>query len=212
MIWGLPIEFRFWLRVWPRGDCWEWRGSRNRKQYGRCHVDHESRLAHRLAFGFAKGFLSPSEHLDHLCNHPWCVKPSHLVVATNRENTLRSNGVCARHARQTHCVQGHPLSGLNLSRSPSGVRVCLECQRRRSREARQRQRVAFPILSPIRLERLKEASRLGSAALAAMPYEQRHAIAQKGGLALAAKFTPQERSERARRAWVTRRLNAGSRS
>ena len=38
------FEKRFWFKVWPRGDCWEWRGSRDRKGYGHVNDGHVNLL------------------------------------------------------------------------------------------------------------------------------------------------------------------------
>lgn len=133
-------HIRFWLQVWPRGDCWEWRGRKDRKGYGQmAGSDGSSIRAHRYAFEAAKGPLLTDQILDHLCNHRWCVKPSHLVVSTYRENTLRGTSFSAVNARKTHCKLGHPFSGDNLYINPTtGARYCVECRRRFHRESRRR--------------------------------------------------------------------------
>jgi hypothetical protein len=44
--------------------------------------------------------------------------------------------------RQTHCHQGHPLSGDNLYVAPSGARFCRACARHRARQRRAAEREA----------------------------------------------------------------------
>jgi hypothetical protein len=56
---------------------------------------------------------------------------------TNRENTLRGDNMAAQHARQTHCLRGHPLIADNLVGTPSGRR-CLTCHNARNRAVRAR--------------------------------------------------------------------------
>jgi hypothetical protein len=128
---------RFWLKVWPRGDCWEWRGSRH-NGYGQFFNGKEPPMrAHRYAFALAYGFVPP--FLDHLCNHRWCVRPSHLTPTTHRDNTLRGTSICALNARKTHCKSGHPLVGDNLRILANGRRRCRACDRlycRRQKEKR----------------------------------------------------------------------------
>lgn len=136
---------RFWLRVWPRGDCWEWRGTRNQYGYGLVSegpgMGSDMGTAHRLAFVQAKGLIPVGLTIDHLCRHPWCVRPSHLEAVSFRENVLR--GICgaAQNARKTHCKRGHLLSPencYNLKPMASGTvkRRCRQCSciaRERSR-------------------------------------------------------------------------------
>jgi hypothetical protein len=53
-----------------------------------------------------------------------------LEPATIKENTLRGFGRTANQARQTHCKNGHPLSGDNLVPwilKRTGFRMCLIC-------------------------------------------------------------------------------------
>src|SRR5437016_6229918 len=97
------IDTRFWLRVWPRGDCWEWRGCRT-SGYGKFNLGTSFISAHRWAFIVAKGEIPVGLVIDHRCNHPWCVRPSHLIATTNRENVLRGEGITAVNARKTHCM------------------------------------------------------------------------------------------------------------
>lgn len=54
-------------------------------------------------------------------------------------------------------------------------------------------------------ERRHELSRLGIIALSLLPPDRRHEIALSGGHAARDQFTPEERSDRARRGWITRR-------
>ena len=122
------IQTRFWLKVYPRGDCWEWRSTRRRDGYGVFAAWRQMWRAHRLAYLWAKGWIPPDRELDHLCNHPWCVRPSHLVAVSHRENTLRGNSLAARRARQTHCKRGHPFDVTNTYIRPNrGGRTCRTC-------------------------------------------------------------------------------------
>jgi hypothetical protein len=92
---AIPLSKRFWYKVWPRGDCWEWRGSRNPiSGYGNFNIGcftgrGESTAAHRFAYEEAKGTIPLGMTIDHLCRHRWCVKPSHLEVVTQDVNNKR---------------------------------------------------------------------------------------------------------------------------
>ena len=79
--------------------------------------------------------------LDHyVCDNGQggCVNPNHLRVCTQRENVLRSSeAVTARHARLTHCPQGHPYSGDNLIMEGT-FRRCRTCKLENHRKTRER--------------------------------------------------------------------------
>src|SRR5437763_2672313 len=109
----IPLASRFWLRVWERGSCWEWRGARNPQGYGKFCWYGKKRSAHIFAFIAAKGAIPPGLTVDHLCRHPWCVRPTHLDAVPIRTNLLRGRGAPARNARKRHCVHGHPFSPEN---------------------------------------------------------------------------------------------------
>jgi hypothetical protein len=50
-------------------------------------------------------------------------------------------GTAATHAKQTHCIHGHPFAGDNLYDRPTGGRACRTCHNRASREFRARSKV-----------------------------------------------------------------------
>lgn len=133
--WVYPMDKRFWLKVWPRGDCWEWCGSRGALGYGTFGVvDGEIVAAHRLAYEYTKGPIPVGMDLHHLCQHPWCVRPTHLLALSTQEHIVDfSRTRMAAHARQTHCKHGHELTASNVRlRFEKGRkrpnRVCLACK------------------------------------------------------------------------------------
>lgn len=144
-----PLMDRFIekLLVMPNG-CWEWTGcitKGERGGYGRISIGNRKlALAHRVAYELYVGPIPEGLTLDHLCRVRHCVNPTHLEPVTQRENCLRGESRAARHARQTHCVHGHPLSGDNLYTYPNGrrKRACLTCIRRWRREEGERRRAS----------------------------------------------------------------------
>ena len=113
----------------PANGCWNWTGAQDRKGYGRLWSFEAKApvLAHRVVYEYSRGKIPTEMQIDHLCRNPRCVNPHHMEVVTSRENTLRGNSPCARHARKTHCKRGHRFEGSNLRLIKNGQR-CLACR------------------------------------------------------------------------------------
>lgn len=143
-----PIAERFWPKVDKSGECWVWTGSRDRSGYGkiaRFCPDGNVRpaLAHRIAYELEIGPIPEGLTLDHLCRNSSCVRPSHLEPVTMRENILRGTGPSARHAKVTHCPQGHEYAAGNIvGRTDRRNRDCLTCARLRAQARRDARRAA----------------------------------------------------------------------
>lgn len=113
--------------------CWEWAGATNSKGYGSIGVgNRKTALTHRRAYELLAGKIPAGDTVDHLCLNMICLNTDHHELVSRAENSRR------RHAAQTHCKEGHPLSGenLRLAKRSSGNthRVCVTCQRARNRE------------------------------------------------------------------------------
>jgi len=125
---GAPLDVR--IRAGSKQDangCWIWQNGRNVKGYGTMGVGQKHKLAHRVSYEVVNGKIPDGLVMDHLCRNPSCVNPAHLEAVTSRENALRGIGPTAINAKKTHCNRGHPLSGDNLYRYPSGGRQCRTC-------------------------------------------------------------------------------------
>lgn len=140
----------FWTLVdknHPSG-CWVWGGSKS-KGYGSFYIrGHKNLRVHRIAYTLLKGPIPVGLTIDHLCRNRACCNPDHLEPVTNRENVLRGVGVTAVHARQTHCVNGHPFTPENTRPHWRGGRrghgrSCAQCERdSQKKRAAQRRHVA----------------------------------------------------------------------
>jgi hypothetical protein len=101
-----PLAERFWAQVDKNGPvpahrpelgpCWVWTGSRNELGYGRIGVKRERgdapawRLesAHRVSWELEHGEHPGGRLVRHECDNPPCVRPSHLVLGSDRDNAL----------------------------------------------------------------------------------------------------------------------------
>ena len=135
---ALDLVLRFWAKVDKNGPiptnrpelgpCWVWMGGVMGKGYGHIWSGNRLRPSHCIAWEWAHGPMSEGLQIDHLCRNPRCVNVGHLDAVTGKVNVLRGEGPTAKHARQTHCKNGHPLSGDNLSFHKSGTRRYRNCK------------------------------------------------------------------------------------
>lgn len=90
---GLSVEDRFRTYVDTSGDCHEWIGARLEKGYGNFNLPTGAISAHRFAFEMANGQIPKGLEVDHICLNRACVNPSHLRLATRKQNMENRAGV-----------------------------------------------------------------------------------------------------------------------
>lgn len=128
---------RFWSKVETPsgiGECWMWKGAINGDGYASFGVrSYEIVAGHRFAYQLVFGDVPKGKELDHLCKNRACVNPYHLEPVEHKENLLRGDSPSARHARQTHCKNGHPLTEDNIAEfgKKRGRRDCKICHKER---------------------------------------------------------------------------------
>ena len=108
--------------------CWNWLGGKVKGGYGQIGIGGKTMVAHRYAYTVKIGPVPRHLDLDHLCRNRACVNPSHLEPVTRQVNLLRGLRMTQVPKKQ-NCLRGHPLST-----TPSGYRVCHECQSMRARK------------------------------------------------------------------------------
>lgn len=122
------------------GGCLIWQGARNSKGYGSmaAGVKGKTQLTHRAVYQLTVGPIPLGLTIDHLCMEKLCLNVQHMEVVTRSENSRR------KISAQTHCKNGHPLSGENArltTRSTGNVhRVCRTCANDYNREFMRRAR------------------------------------------------------------------------
>ena len=70
----------------PFGHCMVWKYGLNRDGYGVLTIEGKQDLAHRAVFIQTRGRVPEDRQVNHLCNRPYCVQPSHLYAGTRQDN------------------------------------------------------------------------------------------------------------------------------
>jgi hypothetical protein len=87
------------------GPCWEWRGNRIRRGYGRLAVGKQKTAgAHRVSFELHIGPIPVGLSVLHHCDNPPCVNPAHLFPGSAQDNRddMVSKGRDSRGDRNFH--------------------------------------------------------------------------------------------------------------
>lgn len=77
---------RFWAKVDKSGECWTWKGARNRQGYGRFWTGSRQRPAHAALWEYLHGPVLSKMEVCHKCDNPPCCNPDHLFLGTKSDN------------------------------------------------------------------------------------------------------------------------------
>lgn len=89
---------RFWAQVQKTEGCWLWVGWVMSSGYGETCQANKRILAHRLSWKIANGEIPKGQLVLHKCDTPLCMRPSHLFLGTDADNTADKRAK-DRHAR-----------------------------------------------------------------------------------------------------------------
>ena len=130
-------DSRFWRHVDDSGNCWEWKGTKDRKGYGQFTVNKKHFFAHRWAYEALVGPIAEGMVVDHLCRNRACCNPSHMEIVTPVENVKRGEGITAQNSRKDKCQCGQPyfIAHRKDGRSYRYCRACKNEYQRRWRAA-----------------------------------------------------------------------------
>ena len=108
-----PVRQRWATKVSIGDDCWEWTGAKTAYGYGLIREAGCGRIvpAHRLSYEMFVGPVSRSLDVLHRCDHPWCVKPSHLFLGTQTDNNADRDAK-GRNGLVPMYGEEHPLAKL----------------------------------------------------------------------------------------------------
>ncbi len=83
----MTVDERFWSKVKKAKGCWLWTGAPLADGYGGFGFEGKSVRAHRMAAVLTGTKIPAGMHVLHKCDTPLCVRPSHLYVGTQADNS-----------------------------------------------------------------------------------------------------------------------------
>lgn len=116
-----PDQQRFLRKVQKTNRCWLWTGGRQPRGYGGFVLNGKKIGAHVASYLLFVGEIPDGQEIDHKCNVPQCVRPSHLRPMTRSDNLKR--------IQEKECRKGHKRTKRNTYIRPNGRRECLDCKR-----------------------------------------------------------------------------------
>lgn len=113
----------FWSFVLKTEGCWLWQGGKTPKGYGVFHPrgprSTKAFRAHRFAYEITYGLILPGLNCLHHCDTPPCVRPDHLFLGTDSDNSRdmvgKGRAGSSLHPRKLARGEHHPHARLTES-------------------------------------------------------------------------------------------------
>ena len=68
-------------------SCRDWSGKQNAYGYGVIFRNNKTYYAHRTSYQIYKGSIASDLIVRHMCDHPLCINPEHLLIGTKADNS-----------------------------------------------------------------------------------------------------------------------------
>ncbi len=81
---GIPMQVNSPFML--LGHCMVWKYALNSDGYGSLKIDQRQEMAHRAVYVQTRGRIPEGRQVNHLCDRPYCVQPSHLYAGTAQDN------------------------------------------------------------------------------------------------------------------------------
>ena len=81
---GLPAPVNSPYHLY--GHCIAWAYGLNQDGYGTLIVNGRPELAHRVSYRQTRGSIPEGKQVNHLCDRPYCLQPSHLYAGDQQDN------------------------------------------------------------------------------------------------------------------------------
>lgn len=106
---------RFWnkVNIVQLDECWDWMGSKFRKEsggYGIFCINRKSYPANRIAYWFSHGLFPGEFQTCHVCDRPICCNPCHLFLGTVADNMADRNAKNRQATGDDNGRRTHPES------------------------------------------------------------------------------------------------------
>lgn len=98
---------RFWSKIEKTSTCWNWTPPISKAGYGHISINGSLQYAHRVSWEMCVGKIPKGIDIDHRCHNTRCVNPSHLRLATRKQNIENHSGLNRNNTSGVRGVSWH---------------------------------------------------------------------------------------------------------